>query len=566
MADLNDPHKRDIIKKLKNQNEKLFCEINLLQIQNKINKLIIRQNDVKTLMEKACSLLTSNKFFKASLALLYDKDKDFQIINYYKKDEIFPELKNYLKKNQFPNHLSEELGSQKIQIIKKNSELSLNSYLLRFKQKQIVSITPITYGEEYFGSLITYLRNNIFIYEKVLERLEEISTELGYGIYNIKREKVEERVKNALQRSEKRYRLLSNNARDLIYAHDLEGNILFVNKAVQKFLDMDKEQIIGKNVYEFAPRQEKERLNRRNRIRTSGNQTHHIYEMLVKLPNGKKVPLEVNSVPIIEDGEIIGIHCVARDITERKRTESALRHSKQKYQKAFNRAEFYKDLFAHDIRNILQGILTGLQLIEIQLLRSENRETSLENFDIVRSQIERGQRLVLNIKKLSQITHDERNLNPVKIFPILEGSIRNIKNAFNDRSIIININCQNKDLKIKANELLEDLFENLLLNSINHNDNKNIEITVNIIKNYHDNTEFVKIEFLDNGIGIRDSRKEEIFERAYYDKQKLKGLGLGLSLVKRIVNLYKGEIWIENRIEDDYSKGSKFVIEIPEFK
>lgn len=566
MADLNDPHKRDIIKKLKNQNEKLFCEKNILQIQNKINKLIIRQNNVKKLMEKACALLTSNRFFKASFALLYDEDKDFQIINYYKKDEIFPELEKYLKKNQFPNYLSEELGSQEIQIIKKNSEFRRNSYLLRFKQNQIVSITPITYGDEYFGFLITYLRNNIFIYEKVLERLEEISTELGYGIYNIEREKVEERVKNALQRSEKRYRLLSNNARDLIYAHDLEGNILFVNKAVQKFLDMDKEQIIGKNVYEFAPRQEKERLNRRNRIRTSGNQNHHIYEMLVKLPNGKKVPLEVNSVPIIEDGEIIGIHCVARDITERKRTESALRQSKQKYQKAFNRAEFYKDLFAHDIRNILQGILTGLQLIEIQLLRSENRETSLENIDIVRSQIERGQRLVLNIKKLSQITHDERNLNPVKIFPILEGSIRNIKNVFNDRSIAINIHCQNKDLKIKANELLEDLFENLLLNSIKHNDNKNIEITVNIIKNYHDNTEFVKFEFLDNGIGIKDSRKEEIFERADYDIQKLKGLGLGLSLVKRIVNLYNGKIWIENRIKDDHSKGSKFIIEILEFK
>ena len=74
---------------------------------------------------------------------------------------------------------------------------------------------------------------------------------------------------------------------------------------------------------------------------------------------------------------------------------------------------------------------------------------------------------------------------------------------------------------------------------------------------------FLKLEFIDNGVGIDNIRKEKIFERAYNEIRSVSGMGLGLSLVKSIIDSYDGQIWVENRVSDDYSKGSDFVILIP---
>ncbi|MFO8018768.1 MAG: HAMP domain-containing sensor histidine kinase [Promethearchaeia archaeon] len=70
----------------------------------------------------------------------------------------------------------------------------------------------------------------------------------------------------------------------------------------------------------------------------------------------------------------------------------------------------------------------------------------------------------------------------------------------------------------------------------------------------------IKIEFKDNGIGISKQRKKDIFKRSYEINQQGKGTGIGLSLVKEIINMYGGEVWVENRVKGDYSQGSNFII------
>ena len=67
----------------------------------------------------------------------------------------------------------------------------------------------------------------------------------------------------------------------------------------------------------------------------------------------------------------------------------------------------------------------------------------------------------------------------------------------------------------------------------------------------------------DDGIGIEDSRKELIFQRAYSRKSIGSGIGFGLSLVKKIIESYKGEIWVEDKVKGNHTQGSKFIILIP---
>ena len=76
--------------------------------------------------------------------------------------------------------------------------------------------------------------------------------------------------------------------------------------------------------------------------------------------------------------------------------------------------------------------------------------------------------------------------------------------------------------------------------------------------------EGISLKF-DNGIGISDEFKETIFHRDHINTKGGKGLGFGLSVVKKLIKIYKGKIWIEDRIEGKYPEGSNFIVLIPEF-
>jgi sensor histidine kinase regulating citrate/malate metabolism len=76
-------------------------------------------------------------------------------------------------------------------------------------------------------------------------------------------------------------------------------------------------------------------------------------------------------------------------------------------------------------------------------------------------------------------------------------------------------------------------------------------------------TKYIKIEFKDNGMGIPDIRKDIIFERGVVKIEKTKGIGVGLPFCKMIIDLFKGKIWVEDRIEGKPEKGTNFVVMIP---
>ncbi|KKN66415.1 hypothetical protein LCGC14_0471370, partial [marine sediment metagenome] len=252
------------------------------------------------------------------------------------------------------------------------------------------------------------------------------------------------------------------------------------------------------------------------------------------------------------------------NITEQKQIEKAIKKSEKEYREAYNRAEFYKDLFTHDINNILQNILSGIQLSEIELGVSEKLEKLEEYFSIIKDQLKRGAKLVSNIRKLSKLEETEISINKVEICSILEKSIAYMKNAYQDKNVTIQVDSIAKKLYVHANELLEDVFENILVNAIKYNDNLTVEILVKISKEKIQNKNYIRFEFIDNGIGIDDSRKNLVFQRGYSDEKSAQGMGLGLSLVKKIIDTYKGKIWVEDRVKRDYKKGSNFVILIPE--
>ena len=238
--------------------------------------------------------------------------------------------------------------------------------------------------------------------------------------------------------------------------------------------------------------------------------------------------------------------------------------SKEKYREAFNRVSFYKDLLAHDINNILQNINSSCELISIFSEDPLKSEKINDLNEIIKEQVIRGRKLIHNVRKLSKLEKAEFDLIKIDIHEVLKDAIEYILNRFQGREILFKVEISDKEHNIFANEFLIDVLENILLNAVIHNINQIVKILIKISKDVSNGVNYVKIEFNDNGIGIPDKKKKRIFksdERIFNDG---KGMGLGLSLVKKIVDSYKGKIWVKNRIKRDYSMGSNFVLLIPE--
>jgi len=131
------------------------------------------------------------------------------------------------------------------------------------------------------------------------------------------------RAEVALRESEERYRELFENAKDAIYVHDLEGTYLSVNRAAETLSGYPRDEILGHNFKEFvAP--EHAKYGRGSFWRKLAQQDETTYEIDVIAKDGRRVPIEVSSRAIYENGTLVAIQGMARDITERKRAQDAL--------------------------------------------------------------------------------------------------------------------------------------------------------------------------------------------------------------------------------------------------
>ncbi|MHA2006933.1 MAG: ATP-binding protein [Promethearchaeota archaeon] len=280
---------------------------------------------------------------------------------------------------------------------------------------------------------------------------------------------------------------------------------------------------------------------------------------------------EQYSCPITLEGEIAGRLWSFRDVSEHQHAEEELKNSEKKYRnlskqyrKAYERVDFYKDIFTHDMNNIFHNISSSAELISILRENSQKHEKIEEIFQIIDNQIDRGVMLINNVRKLSKLEDTETNLKRVNIIEVLDEAIIFANKSSQGKQIEIKYNKPEKIVTTYANEFLLDVFENILHNSIKYNRNQTVEIEIKLVKKKIEKKNFIRLEFMDNGIGIFDENKEIIFQKGHKKDKKARGMGIGLSLVKKIIKSYNGKIWVENRVKGDYTQGSNFILLIPE--
>ncbi|MBA2735824.1 MAG: PAS domain S-box protein [Pyrinomonadaceae bacterium] len=205
--------------------------------------------------------------------------------------------------------------------------------------------------------------------QKTNHSLPENSLEMLYS--NIHDVTESERTEEAFIESEEQYRNVFENASDLIYVHDLDGNYLSINQAAERVIGYSRKEVLNMNFKQIAAPEHYNRARRMMSKKITGRAKKTAYEVDCITKKGQRITLEVNSAGIYKNGELVAVQGIARNITKRKRAGELLKSSEEQYRDLFENANDL--IYTHD----LQGNFTSLNCAG-ELITGYSREESLK--------------------------------------------------------------------------------------------------------------------------------------------------------------------------------------------
>jgi signal transduction histidine kinase len=211
----------------------------------------------------------------------------------------------------------------------------------------------------------------------------------------------------------------------------------------------------------------------------------------------------------------------------------------------------------HDISNMNQ---VGLGFLEMSLDLLDLDEMGREMLLKPKSAFENSSKLIDNVRKLQKARSGEYPDREMDVGQVL-GKVQDHYSRQYGRDVTINYLAK-AGYVVKANELLYDLFSNLVENAIKHSRGHPI-IDINVEPVRENGRDYYKVRIDDQGPGVPDDLKAVIFERKLTGDIKSKGSGIGLLIVKILVECYNGRAWIEDRVKGDYTKGARFIAMLP---
>ena len=245
----------------------------------------------------------------------------------------------------------------------------------------------------------------------------------------------------------------------------------------------------------------------------------------------------------------------ARDQAEDSKAKMEKERNRAEDEK--QRAELYLDIMGHDINNLNQIALTNLELIKDDPSLNDNERKSIsDSLDAIRGSAE----IIDNVRLLQRISEKNLGHEKVDVNAMIISSIQEAPRP-DDKTVKINYKPE-KPMIVEASPLLKEVFRNLIDNSIKYSGNE-VTIDINATEEIQDGKKYYVITVADNGFGIPEDIKPKLFARFQRGTTKAHGKGLGLYIVRTLVEMFGGTVKLENRVAGDYSKGTRFRVTLP---
>ena len=389
--------------------------------------------------------------------------------------------------------------------------------------------------------------------ERLLEIDKVVSKQYG-KVFIVRISQNEEIIKLKKEIEEKNilFDIITKKVGDLITIVDNNKNIKYVNDESCNVLGYSRGELIGKKLDEMVIGS------------TDILYTNKFQEISLRCKNGETIDIEIISSPTSENNED-GWILIARNITYRR----DLKNLKEKYDEIKIHNKLKSDFFAnlsHELKTPLNIFYSIIQVLDLNVEKDEN------DFKQAYKKYNKGlkvnfYRMFKMITNLIDLTKLDSNLEKVKfnnydIVKLCEDISLSVITYAEQKNIKIVFDTEKEEEIIRCNgEYMERIMLNILSNAIKFTPRAG-EIFINLFFD----SEFVHIKIKDSGIGVPKEKIDSIFEKfVRVDKsfsRENEGSGIGLSIVKSLVELLEGEI----SLKSEENKGSEFTVSLPNIK
>jgi len=370
---------------------------------------------------------------------------------------------------------------------------------------------------------------------------------------------MEETLKKTVEKAELEAATLNaifDSIPDFIFCKDMNLKYTRCNKHMEDYFGVSEADLVGKDDAEGlgAPPEMVQACNASDmKILETGQLT--ISEEFVPGADGALVLCETIKVPIIQNGEIVGLTGVSRDVTERKAHEEAAQAASRA------KGEFLSCM-SHEMRTPMNAII-GMTAIGKMSTHIKKKDDA---FHKIESASKHLLGVINDILDMSKIEAGKLELSSVNFE--FEKMLQNVVNVINFRveerrqQLYVSIDKNIPSMFIGDNQRLSQVITNLLSNAVKFTPEGGIIRLASKLISSKDGVYRIQISVEDTGIGISEEQKTRLFlsfEQAEADTtRKYGGTGLGLAIVKPIVELMGGEITVESEL----GKGSRFTFSV----
>ena len=366
------------------------------------------------------------------------------------------------------------------------------------------------------------------------------------------------RMELALHSSELRYRRLFETAKDgILILDDQSLRIMDANPAMYELLNDSLEALEGKEIWEIGLFQDRqESLDAARKLREEGYLRYD--DLPLKSAHGAVREVELRGhVCQVDDRAVV--QCNIRDISERKRMERQIQKQAEALAETGRRKDEFLAMLSHELRNPLAPILNALQLIQQD---GDESELQGEARAVIERQMRHLARLVDDLLEISRITTGRIHLQTerVNVNAVIERAVERVRPLMDQRGQHLTLTLAPQPIWLEADcTRLEQVFGNLLDNASKYNDKGGlVTLTVEQIENE------AVFRVRDDGEGIEADSLADIFELFKQAKRSLDrsqgGLGIGLALVKNVVEMHGGSVAGHS---SGLGQGSEFVVRLP---
>ena len=280
----------------------------------------------------------------------------------------------------------------------------------------------------------------------------------------------------------------------------------------------------------------------------AGRPTYDVGQVQLYRRNGEAFLAQIRTLPVIVGDKLTAIIIQFEDLTEQEQIHERTR---QLEQQAFL-GEFTA-VFAHEVRNPINNISTGLQLLELSISPEDPNHEVVMRLQTDCDRLTEQMRSVLSFARTA-----EYDMESVDVERVLRSLLDRLKPRIVKENVSLRIQVEPNLPTIEGSpRVLEQVFNNLITNAVQamRGTKGQLVVKLNQVTKPHGPT-YVKISIADTGPGIANENLEKIFQPFYTTKHD--GTGLGLPIAKRIITAHKGRIQVES-----FPGGTVFSVEIP---